>query len=169
MNEDRIDTTGTGGRARSKSELCTCGAKLGKNHADDCPAAVGLTNCPYCFVVKGKPHRSGCPLGPVLTTAPGPTVDVVAAITAARGSVYGPFIYNAMVGQAIRDAMRKSIPSSAGDWNNLPVDVREALDYIAGKISRIVTGDPEYLDNWHDISGYCKIIADRITKTKGET
>lgn len=85
--------------------------------------------------------------------------SVVEQITTKRGSVYGPFFNNAIVAQNVKDAMH-SAPGLT--WGRLPFDVREALDLIALKISRIVTGDPEYLDNWDDIGGYAKIVADRI-------
>ncbi len=99
---------------------------------------------------------------------PPPPQDVVSQITAARGSVYGPFLHNAIVGQAIRAVMRNlPDPDNQKRWGDLPLDVREGLDYIAGKISRIVTGDPEYLDNWDDIGGFAKIVADRIRRSKG--
>lgn len=34
---------------------------------------------------------------------------------------------------------------------------KEALDMIAHKIARIVNGDPNYKDNWHDIAGYATL------------
>ena len=90
--------------------------------------------------------------------------DVVAEITAKRNSVYGPFLHNAIVAQAIKRALR-GIPDPDNEglcWEHLPQDVHEALDLIALKMSRIVTGDHAYLDNWDDIGGYAKIVADRI-------
>lgn len=97
------------------------------------------------------------------------SIDMVDVITKARGSVYGPFLHNSIVAQAIKAAMRNiPDPDNLGQrWEALPLDVREGLDLIALKISRIVTGDPEYLDNWDDIGGYAKIVADRIRKAKG--
>lgn len=95
--------------------------------------------------------------------------DVVAKITQERGSVYGPFLHNAIVAQGIKAAIRE-FPApfiTPRKWEELPLDVREGLDYIAGKIARIVTGDPEYLDNWDDIAGFATIVAARIRKNKG--
>ena len=40
--------------------------------------------------------------------------------------------------------------------------VTPKLKFIGIEMSRIVTGDPEYLDNWDDIGGYARIVADRI-------
>lgn len=95
--------------------------------------------------------------------------DIVADITRQRGSVYGPFLHNAIVSQALKDAMRR-IPDPDNEgrrFEDLPLDVREALDLIATKISRIICGDHEYLDNWDDIGGYSKIVADRIRTDHG--
>lgn len=94
------------------------------------------------------------------------TDDVVKKITQERGSVYGPFLHNAVVAQALKRAMR-GIPDPDNEgaaWENLPADVREALDLIAMKISRVVTGDHRHLDNWDDIGGYAKIVADRLRR-----
>lgn len=90
-------------------------------------------------------------------------MDKIEEIVKARGSVYGPFLGNAIVAQAIKEAMRKySDPDGNNPWEDLPDDVKEGLELIALKMSRIVTGDPEYLDNWDDIGGYARIVADRI-------
>lgn len=74
-----------------------------------------------------------------------------------RGARYGEFIDNATIAQNIKLAMRDS-----AQWNTMPEDMREGLDIIAGKISRLLTGDPFYKDNWHDIIGYAKLIEDRL-------
>lgn len=73
-----------------------------------------------------------------------------------RGSIYGDFTDNAQIAQGIKQVMR-----SHSGWDNMEPVHREALDVIASKISRIITGDPNYKDNWHDIQGYAKITEDR--------
>jgi hypothetical protein len=76
----------------------------------------------------------------------------------ARDERYGSFEEQAATAQRIKAAMFKSgAPMLAHDQ-------REALEHIATKISRILTGDPDYHDNWHDIEGYAKLIADRLAK-----
>ena len=35
---------------------------------------------------------------------------------------------------------------------------QEALDMIFHKIARILNGDPNYADSWHDIAGYATLI-----------
>lgn len=42
-------------------------------------------------------------------------------------------------------------------WNSLLPFQREALDLIATKISRILTGDPFAPDHWDDIAGYAHL------------
>ena len=45
---------------------------------------------------------------------------------------------------------------------DLSPDQREALEMIAHKIARILNGDPDYADSWHDIAGYAQLVADRL-------
>jgi hypothetical protein len=77
-----------------------------------------------------------------------------------RGKRYGDFSDHAFRAQELQDAMR-----SAPGWENLDANKRQALTVIADKIARILTGDPEYKDNWHDIQGYAKLAEDRCTSS----
>jgi len=65
-----------------------------------------------------------------------------------RAKTHGDFRDNAAVAQSLKDAMR------AANWNELTDVQREALDFIASKIGRILAGDAEFEDHWLDISGY---------------
>lgn len=78
---------------------------------------------------------------------------------AERGSRYGRFLDQAMIEQQLMNTMR-SVPG----WQKLVSDQKSALEMIAVKIARILNGDPDYHDNWHDIIGYAKLIADRVSK-----
>lgn len=73
----------------------------------------------------------------------------------ARGSTYGSFTDNADVAQRIKDAIRVD-----PHWQKLPATIKEGLDLIALKMSRIVTGDWTHVDNPHDIGGYAKLMED---------
>ena len=42
-------------------------------------------------------------------------------------------------------------------------DCREAVDMILHKLARVLNGDPNYADNWHDIQCYAKLVEQRIT------
>lgn len=87
---------------------------------------------------------------------------------AERGGRYGTFIDNARVSQDLKAVMR-----NAPNWDSLAPDQKEALDMFASKISRALTGDMTYRDNWHDLVGFAKLVDDRmaseepkVTKTK---
>lgn len=70
-----------------------------------------------------------------------------------RGSRYGTLKDNGNVAQCIKFHCRL-----AGGWHRLKTDQQEALDQIASKIARILSGDPNYPDNWHDIAGYATCV-----------
>lgn len=76
---------------------------------------------------------------------------------AERGSRYGSFDEHARITQAIKRAMADS-----PNWSKLADDQRETLEMIAHKAGRILNGDPDYHDSWHDIIGYTKLVADRL-------
>ena len=75
-----------------------------------------------------------------------------------RGSRYGSFTEHARITQAIKAAMADS-----PNWASLAADQRESLEMIAHKAGRILNGDPDYHDSWHDIVGYTKLVADRLS------
>lgn len=84
---------------------------------------------------------------------------------AERGAHYGSFTGHAHVTQAIKEVMRKVNPSK---WDSLQPDQKEALEMIAHKIGRVLNGDPNFHDSWHDMVGYAKLVADRILKEDQE-
>ena len=84
------------------------------------------------------------------------TVYGIAATLAERGKRYGDFTVHARIAQAIQFTMRNE-----DGWDRLTSDKAQALTVIADKIGRILSGDPEYRDNWHDIQGYAKLAEDR--------
>lgn len=70
-----------------------------------------------------------------------------------RDALYGHFEERAQMSQAL-----KSILQNTEEWDELDDKYRESLEFILMKISRIVLGDPEYVDNWRDIIGYVKLV-----------
>lgn len=78
---------------------------------------------------------------------------------AERGSRYGSFADQGRIEQNIKRAMQDS-----PNWCDMPDDCKCALEMMATKISRILKGDPEYADSWHDIAGYATLIVDRLNK-----
>ena len=83
--------------------------------------------------------------------------DIITTL-AERGSRYGVFAGHAQITQGIKRAI------SQGNWSELADDQKECLEMIAHKIGRILNGDPDYHDSWHDIVGYAKLVADRLEK-----
>lgn len=75
-----------------------------------------------------------------------------------RGSRYGEFKNHARITQELKGIMR-----GAPSWaRRLRDSHKEALEMIAHKIGRILNGDPDYADSWHDIAGYAKLVEDEI-------
>lgn len=48
------------------------------------------------------------------------------------------------------------------NYDQLPMPHKEAIHMICSKIARIVNGDYNHKDSWHDIQGYAKLIEDLI-------
>jgi len=78
-----------------------------------------------------------------------------------RNGTHGPFTGNAGVSQQLQATMRAS-----ANWHALDATQREALQIIAHKIGRILSGDPNYADHWHDIGGYARLIEDELLARK---
>lgn len=72
-----------------------------------------------------------------------------------RTSTHGEFNSNAKVAQSIQQAL------SAGDnFDKLSAPQLFALQNIAGKMARIVNGNPDEPDHWVDIAGYATLVHD---------
>jgi len=74
-----------------------------------------------------------------------------------RGARYGQFKDHATISQLLKATMQ-----STPGWASLAPDQAEALEMVVHKIARILNGDPNYHDSWHDIVGYAKLVADRL-------
>jgi len=89
------------------------------------------------------------------------TLDLTATLEE-RGKRYGSFAEHAEATQQLKGVM--SIYLRRKPVGFLAPDQQEALDMIAHKIGRIIVGDPDYVDNWHDIAGYAQLIANRLNE-----
>ena len=78
-----------------------------------------------------------------------------------RTESYGDFTDNATVAQLLKDAIQMET-----NYPNMPPYMRESLDIICSKISRMVTGDWKHADNWLDIQGFAKLSLDRLNETR---
>ena len=69
-----------------------------------------------------------------------------------REKTHGSYPSTAKLSQALKDTMK-----SGPNWIRLSDAQAEALEMIALKIARILSGDPEYPDHWDDVIGYAKL------------
>lgn len=74
---------------------------------------------------------------------------------AERGTNYGEFNDFAEICQGLTLVAREQ-----PGWDKLSNPHREALEMIIHKISRVLNGNPNYKDSWHDIQGYAKLAED---------
>lgn len=77
-----------------------------------------------------------------------------------RGTRYGEFPMQALISQELKRTV-KQYGSHLADHH------REALDMIMHKVARILNGDPNYADSWHDIAGYAVLVEQKILKETG--
>ena len=77
-----------------------------------------------------------------------------------RGQRYGVFTRHAEISQQLKEVINQY------QTKVLASDQQEALDMICHKIGRILNGDPDYADSWHDIAGYAQLVADRLNGTE---
>ena len=76
-----------------------------------------------------------------------------------RGTRYGQFDEHARITQNIKSAMQDS-----PNWSRLSPDQKEAMEMAAHKFGRILNGDPDYIDSWHDVIGYTRLVEQRLEK-----
>lgn len=83
-------------------------------------------------------------------------MSAVDATLAERGARYGDFTDHANIVESVLDVWM-----ATPGWAKLSADKRQTMRMLADKTARILNGDPEYRDNWHDIQGYAKLAEDR--------
>lgn len=70
-----------------------------------------------------------------------------------RQKTHGSFMANAAKAQQLKDAIH-----GGNNWAELDDIQREALDMIASKIARILSGNHDEIDHWRDIAGYAELV-----------
>ena len=78
------------------------------------------------------------------------------ATLAERQSTYGSFEDVAFVTENIINVLKKC------NYDEMPHTHKMAMYMIASKMARLVNGDCNHLDSWHDIGGYAKLIENLI-------
>lgn len=76
-----------------------------------------------------------------------------------RGTRYGAFEDNAEITQHLKHVMRQH-----PGWGDLSLSQAEALEMIVHKIGRILNGNPNYIDSWHDIAGYACLVEKNLQR-----
>ena len=83
-----------------------------------------------------------------------PMTDSRDPLLAEREKTHGSFQDNALYSQMMKSMFRQG-------FNKMPMSLpdvqREALDMIALKLSRILSGQALTKDHWDDIAGYAKL------------
>lgn len=106
----------------------------------------------------------------VIKVAEPEVASSVEATLAQRGSRYGDFTDHAGLAQGLMFRLQtfnkpdaEMVEGFRVPWRHDLNDVqRQAITVIMDKIARILSGDPNYDDNWHDIQGYAKLVEDRL-------
>lgn len=83
-----------------------------------------------------------------------------------RRSQHGVFAEHAAVSQELKQVLYLAVNTRN---INLAPDQREALEMICHKMARIVSGDPNLVDHWRDLSAYPLLVANRLIETEGAT
>ena len=117
--------------------------------------------CPYCHdefrtikdytrhACKGQPDQPGPD-----ELAPGAGPAPRDPLLVARQRTHGDFRSNAEISQRIKKIFRDNTVTVSPGTSNVHL---EALDIIALKLSRILSGQADYADHWRDIAGYAKL------------
>jgi hypothetical protein len=89
--------------------------------------------------------------------------DRLQATLAERKTQHGDFTDHAYCSQSLKIVLRDHLAARPSRGQpDLSHEQHEALEMILHKIGRIVAGDANHLDHWHDIAGYATIAAERI-------
>jgi hypothetical protein len=137
-----------------------------------------LTECPFCAAEKNKvklaplltdqdheyAHEKGICVDSCPHCAANRQANRLDTTLKQRGKQYGPYPEMAAVAQGLKMMMEEG-PS----YRNLTAVQRESLDIIATKIARIVSGEPNQRDSWHDIAGYATLAEEMLTAQVDET
>lgn len=83
---------------------------------------------------------------------------------ATRQSTHGDFATGANISQMLCGSLHHG-----PGWLTLTAAQREALEMIAHKMARIVNGNPDFADHWHDIAGYAQLAEKMCSDYKGVT
>lgn len=81
----------------------------------------------------------------------------VSSTLSTRANTHGSFIDNGQIMQEFKELAR-----SGKNWIELAPHQREAIDMILHKLGRILCGNPNFSDHWHDIAGYATLVENTL-------
>ena len=85
--------------------------------------------------------------------------ELPSSVLQERSATHGDFEHYAAVSQSLKAAL-----AGGKRWAYMHSAQREALEAVMGKLARIVTGDPDFLDHYRDIVGYTQRAMDYTAK-----
>jgi len=80
-----------------------------------------------------------------------------------RGKTHGSWEDNAKIAQDLKAKFRE-----IKQYENLTFVEKEALDYIAQKISRVISKGGGFVDDWRDIAGYATLTMEWLQTEAAE-
>lgn len=82
---------------------------------------------------------------------------------AERQKTHGDFADHANITQRLKLLLHQH-----RTWATLTSSMQEALDMIAHKIGRVLAGNPNHVDHWHDIAGYATLVERQLEKASSK-
>lgn len=79
------------------------------------------------------------------------------ALLTTRGSTHGKFEDNAGITNTVMCVLEAS-----PNWPVIPPYMKVGIYMIVHKMARALSGDAFYPDHWEDVSGYAKLVLERI-------
>jgi len=80
--------------------------------------------------------------------------DPIDAVLAHREDQHGSYADTSRTAQHIKQALREG-----ANWSILADHQKDALEMIAVKLARILSGNPNVSDHWDDITGYARLVS----------
>jgi hypothetical protein len=95
-------------------------------------------------------------MGVIALSCNGPGAESTKSLIVEREKTHGSFDQNSTTSQQL-----KAIFRAQPNYKELCPCHKEALDMIASKIGRILSGQADFADHWRDICGYASLAMDR--------
>lgn len=84
-------------------------------------------------------------------------------ILAEREKTHGDFNVHSFIAQELKGCLREQ-----KGWVLLNPQKREALEMICHKMARVLAGNSNHPDHWHDIAGYATLVAKSLERGEND-